>query len=286
MIASPSTGTQPRTPPLEVAPFDTPTINVMDLGLTRGDGIFETVGIHRGIVHAREAHAERFKNSARLLDLPEPNTDAYSDALDMAIELLGPVDEAYSKYVMTRGIEGSDLPTGYVYMDVNPDFSHARTAGISVITLSRGYPLDIATTAPWLLQGAKTLSYAINRAVLREAARRGADDVLFTTSDGYLLEGPTSSVILRFGDEIVTTRPDQGVLQGTAQLGTFAFFESRGYSTSYRSVSVAELAHADALWLTNSQRLAAPVSTLDGRSSWVDAELTRELNEFLANRTA
>ena len=38
------------------------------------------------------------------------------------------------------------------------------TVGIRVVTLDRGYRHDVAQTSPWLLQGAKTLSYAVNRA--------------------------------------------------------------------------------------------------------------------------
>ena len=49
---------------------------------------------------------------------------------------------------------------------------------------------------PWLLAGAKTLSYAVNMAALRHAERHGAGDVIFVSSDGYVLEGPRSTVVI------------------------------------------------------------------------------------------
>nr|WP_254304966.1 aminodeoxychorismate lyase [Rathayibacter sp. VKM Ac-2835] len=270
---------------LRVHPFDEPVVDAMNLGITRGDGIFETVGIHRGRVHAVEEHLARFARSAQIMELPAPDLEAFRAAVDLGVQHLGDVEDAYCKYVYTRGIESRSWdPTGYAFLDANPDWTQQRTAGISVVTLTRGYPLDIAQTAPWLLQGAKTLSYGVNRAVLREAARRNADDVVFTTTDGFALEGPTSTLVLRFGDRIVTPSPEHGVLLGTAQLGAFDFFASRGFPTEYRDVRVEELAEADALWLTNSQRLAAPIHHLDGRSYAIDAALTAELNTALLER--
>jgi 4-amino-4-deoxychorismate lyase len=273
-------------PLLRVHPFDEPVVDAMNLGITRGDGIFETVGIFRGRVHGVDDHLQRFARSARILELPEPDLEAYRAAVELGIEHLGEVEDAYCKYVYTRGIESRSFdPTGYAFLDANPDWTRERTSGIAVVTLTRGYALDVAQTAPWLLQGAKTLSYGVNRAVLREAARRGADDVVFTTSDGYALEGPTSTLVLRYGRHIVTPSPEHGVLLGTAQLGAFAFFEQQGFTTEYRDVQTEELADAEQAWLTNSQRLAAPIHTLDGRTYPIDRELTDALNHSLRHRT-
>lgn len=36
----------------------------------------------------------------------------------------------------------------------------------------------------------------MNMAALRHAARLGADDVIFLSSDGFVLEGPRSTVVI------------------------------------------------------------------------------------------
>jgi 4-amino-4-deoxychorismate lyase len=288
-ISRPSVdSTHTDAPAFKVVPFDAPVVDAMNLGITRGDGIFETIGIVNGVVQDEEAHLRRFARSAEILELPVPDPNAYRAAVAAGVAALGISDstEVYCKYVLTRGIESRSFePTGYAFLDINPSWQKERTTGIGVVTLSRGYALDIAQTSPWLLQGAKTLSYAVNRAVLREAARRGADDVLFTTTDGYVLEGPTSSLLLRFGAQFVTPAPELGVLHGTAQYGAFRYLDSIGAATSYRPVLLSELMDADALWMTNSQRLAAPIHTLEGAPRTVDAEFTAALNAALLART-
>jgi 4-amino-4-deoxychorismate lyase len=264
---------------------DRPQLSVLDLAATRGDGIFESISVSGGVAHAVDAHLARFANSARMLDLPKPDADAWRAAIDAVAAAIDPVDEAVVKTVLTRGIEGDGRPTGWAFGSPSPDHTSARTNGISVVTLDRGYRHDVEKTSPWLLAGAKTLSYAVNRAVLREAARRGADDVIFVSSDGWVLEGPTSSVIFRRGSFIGTPGTGLGILEGTTQGDVFAWAEGRGLETGFELLTPAQLTETDAVWLVSSGRQAAPVYEIDGVAHPVDAELTRAMNEFLLART-
>src|SRR5690625_6308022 len=85
---------------------------------------------------------------------------------------------------------------------------------MKVVTLDRGLASTVVDTSPWLLPGAKTLSYAVNMAATREAVRRGAEDVLFVSTDGYALEGPTSTLLVRQGDVFTNTHVRSVVLRG------------------------------------------------------------------------
>ena len=275
------------------APFafvvvDEPQISVLDLGASRGDGIFESISVGAGHPQALEAHVNRFARSAELLELPAPDLVVWRAAIFAAIAELVPAasGESWVKTVMTRGIEGDDRPTGWVYATHSPDFSAARTDGVSVVTLDRGYRHDVAQTSPWLLAGAKTLSYAVNRAAVREAVRRGADDVIFISSDGVVLEGPTSTVLVLRGNTLSTPDVELGILAGTTQATIFDWAMTNGFETEFVRISPAELATADALWLVSSVRLAAPIRELDGRPMAVDAGLTARLNAHLRAQTS
>ncbi len=270
---------------LHVVDLENPHISILDLGVTRGDGIFEVLGVMNGHPQAVEAHQRRLANSAAMLDIPALDLDAVEAAIHKVIELSAPAPERLVKVVVTRGIEGTDRSTCWVVAMESSGFARERTDGLSVAVLNRGYPHDIAVRAPWLLAGAKTLSYAVNKAALREASRRGADDVLFVSSDGYVLEGPTSTLIARFGNRIWTPATALGLLQGTTQDAIFSHLVDRGYATAQGLFRIEQLLEADALWLTSSVRLLAPIRQLDDIVIPVDHKFTDEINGYLTSRT-
>ena len=257
-----------------------PALTVGELSTQRGDGIFESIGVVDG--HAQEVgpHLERLAHSARLCELPVPNAAQWRAAVELAADHCG-AGESVIKLILSRGVEHGPAPTAWVTAAEASDFSRARREGIAVVTLDRGYPLDVPARAPWLLLGAKTLSYAVNMAALREARRRGADDAIFTTTDGYVLEAPTASLILRRGDTFTTPAPTAGILHGTTQLSLFEHLEARGFAVAYETIPAVALAAVDAAWLVSSVRLAAPITAIDGAALPVDAEFTASLNAYL-----
>jgi len=257
-----------------------PALTVGELSTQRGDGIFESIGVIDGHAQEVEAHLARLAHSAELCDLPRPHAEQWRQAVALASAACG-AGEAVIKLILSRGIEHGPTPTAWVTAAPAADFSTARTRGIRVVTLDRGYALDTPARAPWLLLGAKTLSYAVNMAALREAHRRGADDAIFTTSDGYVLEAPTASLIVRRGDTFITPAPNAGILHGTTQLSLFDHLADRGFPTAYETVPTRDLATVDAAWLVSSVRLAAPITAIDDTDVASDAELTASMNEYL-----
>ncbi|WHE35217.1 aminodeoxychorismate lyase [Microbacterium sp. BDGP8] len=257
-----------------------PALTVGELSTQRGDGIFESIGVVDGHPQEVEAHLERLAHSAELCDLPAPNIAQWWAAVAVAASECGS-GEGVVKLILSRGIEHGPTPTAWATASAAADFTRARTHGVRVVTLDRGYSIDAPARAPWLLLGAKTLSYAVNMAALREAHRRGADDAIFLSSDGFVLEAPTASLVLRRGDTFVTPAPNGGILHGTTQLSLFDHLAERGFETAYETIPVDELRRADAAWLVSSVRLAAPIIELDGAALDSDPEFTASLNAYL-----
>ncbi|WP_460799833.1 aminodeoxychorismate lyase [Microbacterium sp. GXF0217] len=257
-----------------------PALSVGELSTQRGDGVFESIGVIDGHPQELVPHLHRLAHSAQLCDLPAPHVEQWRQAVQVAAAACPP-GESVIKLILSRGVEHGPTPTAWVTAAPASDFSWVRTEGIRVVTLDRGYALDAAENAPWLLLGAKTLSYAVNMAALREAARRGADDAIFLSSDGFVLEAPTASLILRFGDRFVTPAPNGGILHGTTQLSVYDHLTAQGFTTDYVQVPASDLATADAAWLVSSVRLAAPITAIDGRAITNDPEFTAALNRYL-----
>jgi 4-amino-4-deoxychorismate lyase len=136
-----------------------------------------------------------------------------------------------------------------------------------------------AEAAPWLLAGAKTLSYGVNMAALRYAAEHDADDVIFLGSDGAVLEAPTATVVLARGRTLLTP-PPAGILEGITVHRLLQTAARAGWRTELAAMAGSDLAAADGVWLVSSARLLAPVIAIDGAPR-SDGGLTAELAELL-----
>ena len=251
---------------------DEPVLSAFDMGLTRGDGCFDAMRIEvadDGSVHVDhlDAHLDRLVRSARALELPPVDLDAWRALVGAALAAWPRPGEAVLRVLLSRGSEWSaeHTPTGVLTIAPLPESSRAQRSGISVVTLALGRPAEFGGETGWLLGGVKTLSYAVNMAAAREAARRGADDALFVSSEGFALEGPRSALIWRDGEVLASTRVEgTGILASVTQSSIFAEATRSGVETRHDLIEAARLPDTDGAWLVSSGRLVAPILTLDG----------------------
>lgn len=289
-----------------VADAAKPQLMATDQGATRGDGVFESLLAVGGRPRKLQAHLSRLAGSARVLELDIPAEDAWRRAIETAVgeyrgrwDTADDTDELVVKLIATRGIEGAGTPTCWVQAsEPGATGRRQRETGIDVLLLDRGYDSEVGERAPWLLLGAKTLSYAVNMAALRYAHKQGADDVIFTSADGRVLEGPTSTVLLahletsddgaggvRTVRRLITPQLDSGILPGTSQGALFTAAKAAGWELGYGPLEPKDLYDADSVWLISSIRLLAPVNHIDGKeigTRELRSQLTAELNALYA----
>ncbi|KRF08171.1 4-amino-4-deoxychorismate lyase [Arthrobacter sp. Soil782] len=269
----------PARPDGRIADAAQPQLMVTDTGITRGDGIFETMLAVNGAPRKLQAHLARLATSADALELKIPSSDAWERAITTALAAADDDGELVVKLVATRG-EPEAGATAWVQVSAVPVGLRGRR--LSVLLLDRGYDSTVAQRAPWLLMGAKTLSYAVNMAAVRYARSHGADDVIFTSSDGKVLEGPTSTVLIaRVIDgvkHLITPQLESGILPGTSQGALFAAAREAGWKLGYGPLVPEDLFASDGVWLISSVRLLAEVESIDTKPVTVSPELTAELS--------
>lgn len=263
-----------------LVPPTLPLLRADDLGVLRGDGVFETTLAVDGEPRDLPEHLARMRVSAELLGMTIPNSGAWLGGVAAVTAAWTGGDEMVLRLIATRGPEGSDEPTCYV-MGSTPDVGRlAARRGVRVMTLDRGLTAADLADKPYLLPGAKSLSYAVNMAAGRWARDHGADDAIFVGPDGSVLEGPTANVVIVRGRELVTP-PADGILAGITVARLFVAAEAAGWQVTRGPVTAQDLREADGVYLTSSVRLLAPVVEVDGAERAHDEALTAELAALL-----
>jgi 4-amino-4-deoxychorismate lyase len=257
-----------------------PLLRPDDLGVLRGEGVFETTLVVDGEPRDLNEHLVRLAVSAQLTGLVLPPPDDWRRAVAALVAGWSGDRQMVMRLVASRGPESATEPVCYALgAAISPVSVRQRTEGVRVLLLDRGFTAAAARSAPWLLAGAKTLSYGVNMAALRHARANGADDVIFLGADGAVMEAPTSSVVAAV-DRTLITPPVDGILDGITVRRLFRVAAQAGWATRTVALTVEDLWRADGVWLASSARLLAPVTAIDGAPA-PDRGLTAELAALL-----
>ena len=241
-----------------------PLLRGDDLGVLRGEGVFETTLVVDGRPRDLDEHLTRLARSARLTGVTVPGAGQWRTGVAAVVAAWTGASEMVLRLVASGGPDGGS-PVCYLLGSALPAVSRRqRRDGVRVLLLERGFTVATGATAPWLLAGAKTLSYGINMAALRHARANRADDVIFVGADGAVLEAPTSSVVVARGRTLLTP-PDDAILAGITVRRLFRAAADAGWQVRTETLTPADLTTADGVWLASSARLLAPVVAIDGR---------------------
>jgi 4-amino-4-deoxychorismate lyase len=118
-------------------------------------------------------------------------------------------------------------------------------------------------SAPWLLPGTKSVSYAVNIAAELEAKRRGGDDAVFVDEEGVVLEGTVTNVWWRRGRTLFTPTIELGILAGETRAALLGLADSLGYETDQGAYGLADLLGAEEAFTSSSVREVMPVVAVD-----------------------
>ena len=237
-----------------------PVIRADDEGLLRGRAAFETLKVYGGRPFRLEAHLDRLTASAASIGLPAVERRR----LQVLVGLVLPKavsGDASLRLVWTAG-PARGAPSALALLSDIPDWIEpARERGASAVSL-----LGVRASAPWLLPGVKSTSYAVNMAAESEAHRRGADEALFVDGDGVVLEGTVTNVWWRVGDTLFTPALDLGILAGVTRATLVELAPECGFSVEEGAYPLARLLESEEAFTSSSVREVMPLVEIDGKT--------------------
>jgi len=224
----------------EIGPADEAVVPITDEGLLRGDGAFEVARLYGGRPFAMEDHLTRLRHSCAGLRL-EFDVVALEREVAALLEEAGPVD-ALLRIVLTRG--------GRRIVIVEPMPARPETAKVATVTFAPGRVLD----------GLKTLSYAGNMLAGRIAREAGADEALFVSPHGRVLEGPTWTFFWVAGGRLLTPPLSDRILRSITRDRLMQVTDAQE-----RVTTLDDLAGAEEAFIASSVREVLPIASIDDR---------------------
>jgi 4-amino-4-deoxychorismate lyase len=250
-----------------------PVLRADDFGVVRGESVFETMRIAGGRAHFVDAHLARLARSAQRLAIDLP--PGWAQLVETAVGAYRLADGVL-RLTCSKGPPGGQ-PVGFAFVsEVPAETIRGREQGVRAITLTLGVTAAVRAQSPWLLGGVKATSYAVNMASIRHAQSQGADDAIWVSTDGVVLEAPTASVAwIKDGVFVTPSAQDVSILPGTTLDVVMRLYDGKA---EVRRGTVAELAQADEVMMLSSVRGVAPVIQLDGRELGI-GPVTKRLGE-------
>jgi len=239
------------------------TLSLFDRGARDGEGLFETLRTYGGHPFAWSRHMERLVLSAAVLGFPVPASPlTLRAALDevLAAEALG---DAVARVTVTRGVPGGRPTRTGAWVEAEPlegRLWRGTRAGAATVIVSRR-PFEPGPLGPH-----KTTSRLAYHLAREEARVAHADETLLVRSgSSQVLEGAVSSVFAVAGGVVRTPPLTAGILPGITRAMVLSLCATLGIPAREQALTVADLAAADEVFLTNSVQEIVPVGALAER---------------------
>ena len=234
-----------------------------DRGFLLGDGAFETLRVERGAIRRWARHRARLEGALSWLEIAAPDFAAIEDAGARLCAEEGLAD-AVLRLTVSRGAHGAgpDAPSGEagtVLLTARPRPVLRESVSLAVVTGAHRAGLQS--------ERHKLTSYAEPLAARREARRAGVDMALMVSAlDGAVVCADCANVFAVLDGRIVTPPVSAGALPGTARAALLEASMQQGTPILERALSQADIARAEAIFVTNAVSGLVGASSVDGRA--------------------
>lgn len=256
----------------------TETVSVRDRGFQYGDGLFETVAVHRGVPLLWKQHLQRLRAGALRLGMTPPQAALLRAEAD---QLCRGIERGVLKIILTRGVsergycpDASATATRVLSLSPWPAYpSSWSEAGVAV----RLCQTRLASQPR--LAGLKHL----NRLEQVLARAEWGDDYaegLMLDESGNLIEGTVTNVFLVEAGALHTPEVVRCGVDGVMRAAVLELAAGFGIACRVGLVTPAQLERADEVFLTNSLIGLWPVQRIEQRSYGI-GQTTRKIQTAL-----
>lgn len=262
-----------------LARVDAPAFPPLERGLLYGDGLFESIPVHRRRALEATRHFERMSASCAALGFPPPERAVWDGAIALCLDAAGE-DADSLRVTWSRGEARSrrfvpDPADGPPRMMVAAFAAPASRAarldeGVSAVAITGLTPGELARH--------KTLS-AMTYVVAQSRARAaGAEEALLIDARDRVLESAGANVFVVRDGRAFTPLATRPILSGIARERVTGWLAKRWQEVDFGPRDVA-LAHE--AFLTNAVRGVTPLVRMDGQAiaGGMAGPLTRELQQ-------
>ncbi|MEE3109571.1 MAG: branched-chain amino acid transaminase [Pseudomonadota bacterium] len=256
----------------ELVPWRDARVHVLTHTLHYGVGCFEGVRAYatpKGTAIFRlKAHTKRLFNSAHILQMAMPWTQAEINEAQRLVVRENGLEEAYLRPMCFLGSEGMGLRAEGLsthciiaawpwpsYMD-----PEAKERGIRVKTASYTRHHVNITMCKAKANG----NYINSMLALREALDAGAEEALLLDNEGYVAEGSGENIFL-VRDGVLHTPELTSCLDGITRNTIFALAADQGLEILERRITRDEVYISDEAFFTGTAAEVLPIRELDGR---------------------
>ena len=247
------------------------SISVFDHGFLYGEGVYETLRTYNGQPFLFDRHMRRLRNSAGMVALGVPLSDAeidarFRDTMRTAGLDGGPGREAYIRILVTRGIgeltyDPIACPTPTIVVIVKPHVDPSpdvfdRGVRVALVDIVRNHPGSVNP----LIKSNNLLNNAL---AMQEAFRRGGFEGVMRNYKGELAECTQSNLFIVKGGAAQTPPIDAGLLPGITREFLFEVGREIGIDVREAVLRDDDLFGADEAFLTSTTREVVPIVQVD-----------------------
>lgn len=261
-------------------------ISVFDSGYLVGDGIWEALRLHEGVLVFLEDHLNRLWSSAATIGMTFPfSKEELTDTIWKVLDKNQMTNHVHVRIMITRGIKKTPsqdprLTISGPNIVIIPEYKKAsqesKEQGITLFTstIRRGSPdyLDPRLNCHSKLHEVQALIQAIEA---------GADEALMLDVNGFVSTcNATNFFIVKNGE--VWTSTGQYCMNGITRAKVIEVCQRHNITCHQKDFSLFDVYGADEAFVTGTFGGLTPVTKIDGRQIGTKSygDMTRQLSDF------